>query len=55
VFVENEKNSGVKPEKLSYAEKIDAISAIVNGWHRLLAQPRNLANEVYSKRGIVFL
>jgi phage terminase large subunit-like protein len=39
VFVENEKNSGVKPEKLSYAEKIDAISAIVNAWHRLLAEP----------------
>jgi len=39
IFVENENNGGIKPEQLSYAEKIDAISAIVNGWHRLLAEP----------------
>ncbi len=39
VFVESEKHSGMKPEKLSPTEKIDPIAAIINSWHRYLANP----------------
>jgi len=39
VFVESEKHSGLKPEKLSPSEKIDPIAAVVNAWHRYLANP----------------
>lgn len=52
VLVESEKHSGVKPEKLSPAEKIDGISAIVNAWHRMLAAP---PPSVYLERGIPFI
>jgi len=52
VLVESEKHSGIKPEKLSPSEKIDAISALVNGWHRMLAAPPPTP---YLERGIVFI
>lgn len=39
VFVPSERHAGVKPEKLSPAEKIDAISASINAWHRMLVAP----------------
>lgn len=39
VFVESDKHSGLKPEKLSPNEKIDGIAAILNAWHRYLANP----------------
>lgn len=39
VLVESEKTGGLKPEKLSPAEKIDGISAIVTGWQRMLLAP----------------
>jgi len=39
VFVESEKHSGLKPEKLSPNEKIDGIASIVTAWHRYLANP----------------
>lgn len=52
IMVESEKHSGIKPEKLSTAEKIDAISAIVNGWHRMLAAP---PPSPYLERGIVYI
>jgi phage terminase large subunit-like protein len=39
VFVESDKHSGLKPEKLAPNEKIDPISAIINAWHRYLTNP----------------
>ncbi len=52
VLVESEKHSGVRPEKLNPAEKIDGISALANAWHRMLAAP---PPSVYLERGINFL
>jgi phage terminase large subunit-like protein len=39
IMTESERTGGVKPEKLSANEKIDGISSVVNGWHRLLNAP----------------
>jgi phage terminase large subunit-like protein len=39
ILVESEKHSGLKPEKLTSAEKIDGISAIISAWHRFLTNP----------------
>jgi len=39
ILAEDEKHGGTKPEKMSANEKIDGISATLNAWHRLLANP----------------
>jgi len=52
VFVESERHSGLKPEKLTANEKIDPISAIINAWHRYLSGAQE---SVYNHRGIVLL
>jgi phage terminase large subunit-like protein len=52
ILVESEKHSGTKPEKLSPNEKIDAVSAICNAWHRMLAAP---PESPYNKRGLILL
>ena len=39
VLAEDEKHGGTKPEKLSANEKIDGVSASLNAWHRMLADP----------------
>jgi phage terminase large subunit-like protein len=53
VFVESEKHGGVKPEKLSPNEKIDCISATINAWARMLANP--YVPSPYLNRGIIFV
>jgi phage terminase large subunit-like protein len=53
VLAENEKNGGTKPEKLSPNEKIDGVSATVNAFHRMLANP--VVESVYSRRGLILL
>ncbi|MGD1080387.1 MAG: terminase large subunit [Candidatus Sulfotelmatobacter sp.] len=39
ILAEDEKHGGTKPEKLSANEKIDGVSATLNAWHRMLADP----------------
>lgn len=51
ILAEDAKHGGTKPDKLSYGEKIDGISALVNAWHRMLAVPPS----VYEFRGIQFI
>ena len=53
ILKEDERHGGTKPEKLSYNEKIDGISATLNAWHRLLASP--MIESVYNKRGLILL
>jgi phage terminase large subunit-like protein len=53
VFAENEKHGGCKPEKLAPNEKIDCVSAIVNAWARMLANP--YVPSPYLTRGIHFI
>lgn len=47
----------IKPDKEHSKEKIDGSVAAIMALHRVVQSPvnRNAANEVYSKRGIVFL
>jgi phage terminase large subunit-like protein len=51
VLAEDAKHGGTKPEKLSYNEKIDGISALVNAWHGLISNPPS----VYEHRGLTFI
>jgi phage terminase large subunit-like protein len=53
VLAEDEKHGGTKPEKLSPNEKIDGVSATVNAFHRMLANP--VVESVYSRRGLILL
>ncbi len=53
VLAESPRHGGTKPEKLSANEKIDGVSATLNAWHRLLANP--IVHSVYANRGIVYL
>jgi len=53
VLIENEKHSGVKPEKMSKNEKIDGLAATINALHGYLSNPP--FDSVYSHRGIVTL
>ena len=39
VFEESDRHSGIKPDKLSPAEKIDGVSATVMAYHRMLSNP----------------
>jgi phage terminase large subunit-like protein len=39
ILAEDERHGGTKPEKLSANEKIDGVSATLNCWHRMLADP----------------
>jgi phage terminase large subunit-like protein len=53
ILAENEQHGGTKPEKLSPNEKIDGISATLNAWHRMLANP--YVPSPYLTRGLVLL
>jgi phage terminase large subunit-like protein len=53
VLAEDEKHGGTKPEKVSPNEKIDGISATLNAWHRVLANP--IVESVYNTRGLILL
>lgn len=45
----------IKPDKKRSREKIDGVVAVITAMNRTGGASVNLANEVYSKRGIVFL
>ena len=51
ILEEDEKHGGTKPAKLSYSEKIDGISALVNAWKGLLSNPPS----IYESRGLIFI
>lgn len=47
ILAEDERHGGIKPEKMSYNEKIDGISATLNAWHRLLGAPPEFTGRCY--------
>ncbi len=52
ILAESETTGGIKPAKLSRAEKIDGIQATINAFHRMAAAPQE---SVYASRGIKFI
>jgi phage terminase large subunit-like protein len=47
ILAEDEKHGGIKPDKMSYNEKIDGIAATLNAWHRMLSAPPECTGKMY--------